>query len=249
MTIVESRAVTGGVCARHYAHVAAALDGTGEVLGVAEFPSTPAGCQAVLDWLAGFGPVRLVAIEADNPGAAGLIGYLHAAGVRLAELDVANSDDAVSCRGVAVGVARAALSGGGRGLAQGNDSLVEAITTLVVATEGARAARAATVERIREVLDDAPDDLRARFADHPTMLLVTEAAALVPGTGHPLGCARRAVLGELGRRAVHLGEELDRLGGLLVPLVAAHAGGLLAAVGVGGGAVAAVLAAVDDSVA
>jgi len=40
MTIVESRAVTGGVDTHADVHVAAALDPVGGLLGVAEFPVT-----------------------------------------------------------------------------------------------------------------------------------------------------------------------------------------------------------------
>ena len=44
-------------------HVAAALDPIGGLLGVREFPATPAGYARLLDWLAGLGTVGLVGIE------------------------------------------------------------------------------------------------------------------------------------------------------------------------------------------
>jgi transposase len=46
MTIVETRAITGGVDTHADMHVAAALDAIGGLLGVAEFPATPAGYGA-----------------------------------------------------------------------------------------------------------------------------------------------------------------------------------------------------------
>src|SRR2546429_8353853 len=63
MTIVETRAVTGGVDTHADVHVAAALDSIGGLLGVQEFPATPGGYAGLLEWLGGFGAVCLVGVE------------------------------------------------------------------------------------------------------------------------------------------------------------------------------------------
>jgi transposase len=55
LTIVETRAVTGGVDTHADAHVAAALDPIGGLLGVREFPATPAGYAASWRGWAGSG--------------------------------------------------------------------------------------------------------------------------------------------------------------------------------------------------
>ena len=62
LTIVEARAVTGGVDTHADMHVAA-LDPIGGLLGVQEFPVCPAGYARLLGWLGGFGTVALVGIE------------------------------------------------------------------------------------------------------------------------------------------------------------------------------------------
>ena len=49
MTIVETRAITGGVDTHADMHVAAALDPIGGLLGVQEFPATLAGYTRLLD--------------------------------------------------------------------------------------------------------------------------------------------------------------------------------------------------------
>jgi hypothetical protein len=59
LTIVEARAITGGVDTHADTHVAAALDPVGGLLGVREFPATPAGYAGLLGWLGGFGTVCL----------------------------------------------------------------------------------------------------------------------------------------------------------------------------------------------
>ena len=56
MTIVKTRAITGGVDTHADMHVAAALDPIGGLLGVQEFPATAGGYAGLLGWLGGFGP-------------------------------------------------------------------------------------------------------------------------------------------------------------------------------------------------
>src|SRR5260370_1192846 len=57
VTIVETRtqarAITGGVDTHADVHVAAALDPIGGLLGVQEFPVTPAGYAFLLEWVRG----------------------------------------------------------------------------------------------------------------------------------------------------------------------------------------------------
>src|SRR5580692_3534087 len=87
MTIVETRAITGGVDTHADMHVAAALDPVGGLLGVEEFPVTPAGYTRLLGWLGGFGTVALVGIEGTGSYGAGLARHVAAAGVRVVEVD------------------------------------------------------------------------------------------------------------------------------------------------------------------
>jgi transposase len=78
-----------------------------------------------------------------------------------------------------------------------------------------------------------PDDLRTRFARHTPAALITGLASLRPRTGDVAGHATRIALRELGRRARFPDGQLQRLDELIVPLVTAHAPGLLALYGVG----------------
>src|SRR5258708_22320769 len=55
LTIVETRAITGGVDTPADTHVAAAPDPLGGLLGVREVPVTPAGYAGLVGWLAGVG--------------------------------------------------------------------------------------------------------------------------------------------------------------------------------------------------
>jgi hypothetical protein len=78
ITIVETRAVTGGVDTHAVAHVAAALDPIGGLLGVQEFPATAAGYAGLLGWLAGSGGSALVGIEGTARYGAGLARHMPA---------------------------------------------------------------------------------------------------------------------------------------------------------------------------
>ena len=79
LTIVdEARAITGGVDTHADTHMAAALDPIGGLLGVQEFPATPAGYGRLLAWLQGFGAVHLAGIEGTGSYGAGLARHLAA---------------------------------------------------------------------------------------------------------------------------------------------------------------------------
>ena len=57
MTMVDTRAVCGGVDTHLDFHVAACLDQIGGLLGIESFETTEAGYRKLLDWLGGFGTV------------------------------------------------------------------------------------------------------------------------------------------------------------------------------------------------
>ena len=93
LTIVETRAITGGVDTHADAHVAAALDPIGGLLGVREFPATAAGDGRLLSWPGGFGTVCLAGIEGTGSYGAGLARHVTAAGVRVVEVDRSDRQD------------------------------------------------------------------------------------------------------------------------------------------------------------
>jgi transposase len=250
MTIVETRAVTGGVDTHADVHVAAALDSIGGLLGVQEFPATPGGYAGLLEWLGGFGAVCLVGIEGTGSYGAGLARHIAGAGVRVVEVDRSDRQDrrrqGKSDPLDAISAARAAQSGRARGAPRGRDGTVEAIRVLMVAKRTARSERTQTINQARSLVLTGPDDLRVRFARHATASLVAELAGLRPRPGATVGYATRIALRELGRRATFLDGQLERLDELILPLVTGHAPGLLALYGVGPDTAALLLIAAGD---
>ena len=154
LTIVETRAITGGVDTHADVHVAAALDPIGGLPGVQEFPVTPAGYARLLEWLEGFGTVCLVGIEGTGSYGAGLARHVTAAGVRVVEVDRSDRQDrrrqGKSGPLDAVSAARAAQSGRARGAPKGRDGTVEAIRVLM-AVQAQRPLRADTDDQPGQV--------------------------------------------------------------------------------------------------
>ena len=237
VTIVETRAITGGVDTHADAHVAAALDPIGGLPGVQEFPATAAGYAGLLAWLGGFGTVCLVGIEGTGSYGAGLARHITTAGVRVVEVDRSDRQDrrrqGKSDPLDAVSAARAAQSGRARGASKGRDGAVEAIRALMVAKRSAAGERTQTINQARALILTGPEDLRARFTGHTVAALVAGLASLRPRPGSTVGYATRIALRELGRRAEFPGAQIERLDELIVPLVRAHAPGLLALFGIG----------------
>jgi transposase len=250
VSIVESRAITGGVDTHADVHVAAALDPVGGLLGVREFTASPAGYACLLEWLGGFGTVCLVGIEGTGSYGAGLARHVTTAGVRVVEVDRSDRQDrrrqGKSDSLDAVSAARAAQSGRAAGAPKGRDGAVEAIRALMVARRSAAGERTQTINQARALIVTGPEDLRARFTGHTAAALVAGLASLRPRPGNVTGYATRIALRELGRRAEFLDAQLERLDELIVPLVRARAPGLLALYGVGPHTAALLLIAAGD---
>ena len=253
MTIVDtSRLVAGGVDTHLDAHVAAALDANGGVLGVRSFPTTTAGFVALTDWLCAFGRVAQVGVEGTGAYGAGLSRYLRSRGVRVIEVDRTNrqlrrragKSDPVD----AIEAARAALSGRASGIAKHGDGNVEAIRALLIAQRSSRQSRARCLNQIRHLGFTAPDSLREQFRDVPKTRLARQAAALRPrADSDPVTYATKLAMRTLGRRAVAISDDMNDLDLMVARLVTATAPELLACHGIGIDTAAILLVAAGDN--
>ena len=212
-------------------------------------PRRPATAACWTGW-PGSGRSAWTGIEGTGSHGAGLSRHVTAAGVRVVEVDRSDRQDrrrqGKSDPLDAVSAARAAQSGRARGAPKGRDGTVEAIRALMVAKRSARSERTQTINQARALVRTGPDDLRARLARYTPAALVAEMASLRPRPGDVVGYAVRIALRELGRRAEFLDSQLQRLDELIVPLVTAHAPGLLALYGIGPSTAALLLIAAGD---
>ena len=223
-TVDTSRLVTGGVDTHLDVNVAAALDGIGGLLGVEEFPTTPAGNRQLLGWLSTFGAVARVGVEGTGSYGASLARYLSRCGVLVVEVDRPNRQvrrrkgktDTVD----AIEAARTALAKGELGAAKTRDGNVEAIRALLVARRSAKDTRIKTLNQIRHLGFTAPDEIRLALKGVSSRLIARTAAAMRPRPGgDPVIFATKTSLRALGRRAVALEEEIAQLDKLLAQFV------------------------------
>src|SRR3954469_13072220 len=212
-TAAPTREVTGGIDTHGDTHTAAALDATGRLLGHHQFPATPTGYTALLDWLRTFGPVVLVGVEGTGAYGAGLTHYLRGAGITLVEVDRPDrstppqhgKSDPIDAQAAA----HAAQSGRATGVPKHRDGQVEATRVLRIARRSAVDQRAHTQTRIKSLIITAPEPLRAQLRALSDRELITHCATRRPApanAGDP-ATALLIALRALARRHQHLTTE------------------------------------------
>ena len=78
--------VVAGVDTHKDTHVVVALDHLGRELGASSFPTTAAGCNALVDWLRQMGPLGRVGVEGCGSYGAGLARLLRAEAIEVVEI-------------------------------------------------------------------------------------------------------------------------------------------------------------------
>jgi transposase len=235
----QASRVTGGVDTHQDTHTAAALDSAGRLLGHRQFPTTPAGYAALLDWLRSHGELERVGIEGTGVYGAGLALVLQVAGVSLVEVDRPDrktrrwqgKSDPVD----AEAAARAAQAGRATGIPKDRTGRIEALRALRVARRSAVSARAQAQTQMKSLIVTAPDQLRSSLRAMGNRELIATCAARRPArdaAGDP-ATATIIALRALARRHQQLTTEIDDLDTLITPLVAQINPALSALLGVG----------------
>jgi transposase len=247
----NARRVTGGVDTHKDAHLAAALDELGRVLGSEVFPATPAGYRRLLRWLRAFGEVVAVGVEGTGSWGAGLARFLTAEGVRVIEVTRPNRQHrrrhGKSDPADAIGAARAVLAGEASGTPKSQTGTVEAIRLLRVARRSAVKARTQAANQLHAVIDTAPAELRQRLGSVNTEQIVALASRF--HRRHPATPteAAKLTLQVIARRWQALDDEIAMLDAHLDELTAEAAPTPRAINGVGPQNAAALLAATGDN--
>lgn len=229
--------VTGGVDTHADQHVCAVVDAVGRILGTASFPATTAGYRRLLGWLAGHGRLVRVGIEGTGSYGAGLARFLAGEQVEVVEVNRPNrqtrrlrgKSDTVD----AEAAARAALNGEASATPKTGDGPVEAIRVLRLARRSAIKARTQAANQIRDLIVNAPAELRARLRDLDTTHRVATCARFRPGPVTDPTEAIKTALRSLARRHLQLTAEIDTLDDHLRVLCIAANPALLGARGIG----------------
>jgi transposase len=223
--VTSSGPVTAGIDTHKDTHTGAVLDSTGRLLGHHQFPTTPAGYAALLDWLRGHGEVERVGIEGTGAYGAGLARFLHRAGVAVVEVDRPDrktrrrhgKSDPVD----AEAAARAAQAGRATGTPKDRCGRIEALRVLRITRRSAVAARAHTQTRMKSLIITAPDELRARLRGRSNHDLIAHCATRRPDRGAAGDPETAAIIAlrSLARLHHQLTVEIDDLDTLIAPLV------------------------------
>ncbi|WP_420437310.1 IS110 family transposase [Candidatus Poriferisodalis sp.] len=243
--------VVGGVDTHRDAHVAAALDPAGRLLGTASFPATRTGYEELGLWLRAWGEVDSVGVEGTSSYGAGVSRFLAAAGVTVVEVlrprrrsrrgDKNDSADAVAA-------ARSVLSGEATATPKSADGPVEAIRALRMARRSAVKARTVAMNQIKSLAVTASEQVTAPLRGRSSASLIKACSRLRPdpSRGEAAAAAKRS-LRTLATRWQSLSAEIDELDAEITRLCAAAAPALLAAPGVGPQVAAALLVAAGDN--
>ncbi len=232
----------GGVDTHADTHHAAVLVMNGTRLADAQFAATAAGYAQLLDWLRSFGRLHAVGVEGTGAYGAALARHLHAASVRVVEV---NRPDRRQRRQQgksdpldAYAAAEAVLAGRATAVPKLGTGIVEAIRAVHLTRAGAVKARTAAINELRALLVTAPAGLRDQLRTLGPAALVQACARLRPGpdladnlTGPEQ--VTKHVLRSLARRYRTLSEEITDLDHQLTPLLQRACPQLLARRGVG----------------
>lgn len=223
-TPAHATSVIGGADTHADTIHVAAIDHLGRELGDREFATTPAGYQAALNFLGGFGARGVIGIEGTSSYGAGLSRAATAAGIEVREV---NRPDRTERRRRgksdpidAYQAARAVLSG--RADAAPKDERIEAIRALHIARRSAIKARTAAMNQIHQMLITAPDEVREKYRSLREKRLVTALAGCRPSRprqGDPTVRAVQTALKILAQRHQFLTTQADALKGQLLELV------------------------------
>ena len=244
--------VIGGVDTHRDDHVAATIDSTGRLLGVASFPATGAGYSDLLGWMRGWGDLERVGVEGTGSYGAGLARHLAAEGVGVVEVIRPNRQTrrrrGKSDPADAEAAARAVLSGEATVRPKSADGPVEAIRLLHATRRSAVKARTCAINQLKGHLVTAPEHVAAPLRGMPTSALIDTCARLRPNADSgDVAAAAKQALRALARRYGALSGEISELDTQLARLCAQANPALLAARGVGADVAATLLIAAGDN--
>ena len=232
------RRLVVGVDTHKHVHVAAALDQLGARLGTGVFTADRAGYAELIGWAASFGAGEVVfAIEGTGSYGAGLTSAVRRTGLGTVEVMRTDRRDR-RLRGKsdtidAENAARSVLAGTATAVPKDRDGVVEMIRQVKVAKDVAVKARTASMISLKQVLVNAPPELREELEPLPKMTLIRRCAGLRPGEVVTVTAAAKHTLRAIARRWLDLDTEIKAHEKLLTRLTTDLTPQLVDAFGIG----------------
>ena len=210
---LRPRRVVVGVDTHKHVHVSVALDQLGARLGTGMFTADRVGYADLIRWAVGFGGAEVVfAIEGTGSYGAGLTSAVRRAGIGAVEVMRTDRRDR-RLRGKsdtidAENAARSVLAGTATAVPKDRDGTVEMIRQVKVAKDVAVKARTASMISLKQVLVNAPPELREELEPLSKMTLIRRCAALRPGEVVTVTAAAKHTLRSIARRWLDLDTEI-----------------------------------------
>jgi transposase len=229
----QARIVVAGVDTHKDTHHCAVLDLNGGLLGDAQFPTSQAGYQALLDWVGSFGVIDRMGVELTGSYGAGLARHLSAAGVQVLEVNTTDKatrarrgkDDRID----AIAAGQKVLAGMATVTPKDTTGVIESIRMLAMVRDLAVRNRTQALNQIKDLRVTAPAGLREALAGLSLKALAKQAARFRPDMSRLAEPeqAAKLVLKRLGDRVAALTVEINAAEKELKVLVAATAPTLL----------------------
>lgn len=200
-----------GVDTHKHVHVAVAIDNRGIRLGDQSFAADSGGYQALIAWADTLGRIEAFGIEGTGSYGAGLTRAVRRAGHRVAEVNrsdrrlrrTAGKSDTID----AEAAARSVLAGQSTATPKTADGAVEMMRQLKIARDTAVKARTTAMVTLKQIIVNAPSDLREALQGLTDHGLLTRCAGLRPGPLVSPTASAKHTLRSLARRWFALAEE------------------------------------------
>lgn len=231
------RRVIIGVDTHKYVHVAFAIDDLGASLGSRSFVADTGGYLELIEWALALGGTPTFGIEGTGSYGAGLASAVRRRDVGTIEVVRTDRRDR-RLRGKsdtidAENAARAVLSGQATAIPKTADGAVEMIRQVKVAKDIAVKARTAAMISLKQVIVNAPPELREDLQPLSKMALINRCAALRPGQITTVLASSKYTLRAIARRWQLLNAEITSHEKVLTQLTAQAAPELSATFAVG----------------
>jgi hypothetical protein len=245
------RRVVVGVDTHKYVHVAAAVCECGALLEARSFAADRSGYEQLITWATDFGASVTFGVEGSGSYGAGLVSAVRRSGIGAVEVLRTDRRDR-RLRGKsdtldAENAARAVLAGIAKAIPKSADGQVEMLRTIKVAKDVAVKARSAALISLRQVLVNAPAELRESLQRATKMALIRRCAALRPGAIDDVEAAAKYALRTIARRWLALDDEISAHEKLLLQITSDLVPELVAAFGIGADVAAELLIVAGDN--
>jgi len=220
----ERRKVIVGVDTHKHVHVAVVIDVWGVRLQDRSFPVDSGGYRQLIAWAGELGPIEAFGIEGTGSYGAGLTSAVRRAGHRVVEVNRgdrrARRANGKSDTLDAELAARSVLAGQSTAVPKTADGAVEMMRQLKIARDTAVKARTSAIISLKQIIVNAPAELRESLSGLADKALIDRCAGFRPGSMDSPTASAKHTLRALARRWLTLNEEIGDHDGHLEKLTA-----------------------------